>query len=128
MSKKQKDKVSKIDEIIDNTFNSIKDIIDSNTIIGKAITIGTTHIFPISKVSVGIVSGGGNMKKKDISAGSGSGFNIVPVGFVTVQDSVVNYLPVNNETGVNKVMDGFFKVYDAFINKQNGDMEGNEED
>ena len=127
MSKKQKDEVSQIDEIINNTFDSIRDIIDSNTIIGKAITIGNIHIFPISKVSVGIVSGGGNKKKKDISAGSGSGFNIVPVGFVTVQDSMVSYLPVNNEVGVNKMMDGFFKMYEAFMNKQNGDIEESEE-
>ena len=126
MSRKRKDKDLKIDEIIDNTFNSIKDIIDSNTIIGQVITIGETHIFPVSKVSVGIISGGGNMKKKDVSAGSGSGFNIVPVGFVTIQNNNISYLPVNNEIGVNKVMDGFFKVYDAFVNKQNGDIDNEE--
>lgn len=128
MSKKQKDKELKVDEIIENTFNSIRDIIDSNTVIGKPITVGSTYIFPISKVSVGIITGGGNIKKKDISAGSGSGFNIVPIGFVTLQDGSVNYLPVNNDVGVNKVVDGLFKVYDAIINKQSGDTDSNEED
>lgn len=126
MSKNKKVKNSQIDEIINDTFEKMKDIIDANTVVGKVINIGNTHILPISKISMGIVSGGGNIKKNNISAGSGSGFNIIPIGFITISEGILNYLPVNNEVGTNRALDGIFKIYELLASKQNG--EEDEED
>ncbi len=129
MSKKSQKTNLSIDEVIDNTFEKLKDILDANTVVGKVITLGNTHILPISKISVGIVSGGGNLPKKtSLSAGSGSGFNIIPIGFITISDSIVNYLPVNNEVGVNKVLDGIFKMYEVLSNKQSTEVQSEKED
>lgn len=128
MSKKSESKELSIDKVIENTFDKLKNIIDANTVVGKVISVGGVHVLPISKISMGIVSGGGNLpKKNNLSALSSSGFNIVPIGFITISESAVNYLPVNNEVGVNKVLDGMFKIYDGIVNKMESEDGGNEE-
>lgn len=129
MSKKSQNPSPSIDEVIDGTFEKLKNILDANTVVGKVITLGNTHILPISKISVGIVTGGGNLpKKNNLSAGTGSGFNIIPIGFITISDGIANYLPVNNEVGVNKVLDGIFKMYEVLSSKQNSEGESEKED
>lgn len=127
MSKKSEKRECNIDEVIEGTFEKIKDIIDANIVLGNAISVGSYHVLPISKISMGIVSGGGNLpKKKNLSACSGSGFNIVPIGLITICDNGVNYLPVNNEVGVNKILDGFFKIYEGIVSKVESEEKNNE--
>ncbi len=129
MSDKTKNQSNLVDDVIDKTFKRLKDIVDANTVIGSTITVGSTYILPISKISVGLISGGGTPNKKsDMSAGSGTGFNIIPVGFITVKDSLVNYLPVNNESTSNKVLDGMFKIYESIVNAGIVKEESNEKE
>lgn len=106
-----------IDKLIDNTFNHIKDIVDANTVVGEIIKLtDNMFILPVSKISVGLISGGGSMpdkKKKNISMGSGTGFNIVPVGFVAINNAMINFIPVNALDDMSKnVVDGIFKIYE----------------
>ncbi|MBE5738442.1 MAG: hypothetical protein E7354_01765 [Clostridiales bacterium] len=128
MSEKSKNKESSIDSIIDNTFSKLKNIVDANIVVGKEICVGNAHVIPISKISVGLLTGGGNLSKKSVSAGSGSGFNIIPVGFITIQDSLINYLPVNNDLGVNKILDGLFKIYDVMAGSKDNSGESHDEE
>lgn len=124
MSGKSKNKEANLDEILENTFNSLKDIASANVVVGKAINIGNVHIYPVSKVSVGILTGGGDkIKKKGICVGSGSGFNIVPIGFVTIKDEIFDYLPVNNDIGTSKILDSLFKIYEGIKNKVEEDKD-----
>lgn len=109
---KNKDNYLPIDDLIDSTFDKIKEVIDANTIIGKTINIDSDKsIIPISRVSVGVVSGGGEVpsKKKNnmsISAGSTSGFTITPIGFVVVNKDAINYISVSsNEGATSKIFD-----------------------
>lgn len=122
MSEKFKNKEANLDEILENTFNSLKDIASANVVVGKALDIGNLHIYPVSKVSVGILTGGGDkIKKKGICVGCGSGFNIVPIGFVTIKDEIFDFLPVNNDIGTSKILDSLFKIYEGIKNKAEED-------
>ena len=81
-----------IQGIMNVTMDKIHEMVDANTIIGKAITTedGTT-ILPVSKVSFGFASGGTdfdgkNAANKDLfGGGSGAGVNIQPVAFLVVK-------------------------------------------
>ena len=119
MSNKPDNKES-IDNIIETTFSHIRDIVDANTIVGKPIELkNDLYIIPVSKISVGLVTGGGNLpksKKKEFSAGSGTGFNIEPVGFVTISDDV-SYIPVGTDNFEKNIIELMLKVYDKFANK-----------
>lgn len=83
----------KIPEIIRSSMENIRSMVDANTIIGDPInTTGGTVIIPISKVSVGIASGGidYNPKKEaqprpqNFGGGGGTGLTVTPVGFLVV--------------------------------------------
>lgn len=85
-----------ISEIIRSSLENVKSIVDSETIIGEPIsTPSGTTIIPISRISVGIASGGldfGGRKKtdsdtapaKNFGGGGGTGVTIRPEGFLVI--------------------------------------------
>ena len=60
---------NKISELIESSLDSIRELVDANTIIGEPIltAVGTT-IIPISKVSVGFAGGGNDYAGKNSAA------------------------------------------------------------
>lgn len=120
MSKKKDNNLDSVDKLIDNTFEHIKNIIDANTIIGKTIKLNeNVSIIPISKVSVGLITGGGKMpvKRKDLnSLGSTTGFTLIPIGFLTISGDNINYIPTNlQENSTGKLIEVFSMLYDKFL-------------
>lgn len=92
-----------IENIMQTAMAEIKEMVDVNTIIGDPIisTDGST-IIPISKVSFGFLSGGGEYGQSEESSypfagGASSGVSISPVGFLIVDDSKVQMLSVNGK-------------------------------
>ncbi len=88
---------NKQSEIIKTALDSIKTIIDANTVIGEPIVTGTgTTIIPVSKITVGYASGGIDYMKKDtpvhngkpvfnnFGGGGGTGISVSPVAFIVV--------------------------------------------
>ncbi len=83
---------NRINQVIDTALKNVNNLIDVNTVIGKPYEIGTGElIFPISKVTVGLISGGGEYGKvglfkteKDLpySVGNGSLISLKPCGFL----------------------------------------------
>ncbi len=75
------------------TMEKIREMVDSDTIIGKPIKIDGITILPISKVTFGFASGGsdfGASSQKDLfGGGGGAGVTIQPVAFLVVQDGTV---------------------------------------
>ena len=123
MSKKEKIEKSQIDDIIENTFEHIKDIVDANTVVGKIIELGKNmYLIPVSKISVGLISGGGSMpkgKEQNVSAGSGTGFNIVPIGFVAVSNLEFKFISVNSTQDMSKnILDLMFKLYENSVSNK----------
>ena len=88
---------NKQSEIIKTALDSIKTIIDANTVIGDPIvTPSGTTIIPVSKITVGYASGGIDYMKKDtpvhegkpvfnnFGGGGGTGISVTPVAFIVV--------------------------------------------
>ncbi len=99
---------NKISELFASTLDSVKDVVDSNTVMGAPITTASgTTIIPVSKVSVGFVGGGtdfGSKKddKKNFGGGGGTGVSASPIGFVVVNaDGDVNFISIENPMGVD---------------------------
>lgn len=76
------------------TMDKIRDMVDSNTIIGAPISVadGTT-IIPVSKVTFGFASGGSDVgakaSKEMFGGGSGAGVSITPIAFLVISGSNV---------------------------------------
>ena len=56
---------NRINQAIESTFKNISEVIDVNTVVGKPIKTGDNDDFvvPISKVTVGLLVGGGEYGK-----------------------------------------------------------------
>ena len=113
-----------IEGLMLTAMNSIKDMVDVNTIIGEPIQASNnTVIIPISKVSFGFAAGGSEFKgetideynKKDkdeqiqyrlpFGGGAGAGVSINPIAFLVVQSNVVKLLPVDHSNTFDKILD-----------------------
>ena len=133
MSKKDKEKSNLgIDNVIENTFNHLKDIVDANTVVGKLIKVNdNNYLIPVSKISVGLISGGGTIPKakgENLSAGSGTGFNIVPIGFVAISQNDFKFVPVNVVPDLSKsLIDLCYKLYDMYFKKDKGEDDNDKE-
>ena len=82
-----------ISEIIKTALENVRGIADTGTVTGTPISVaGGTTIIPISKISVGIASGGAEYsgKKQNAAAknkfggGGGTGITVNPVGFLII--------------------------------------------
>lgn len=91
---------NKLEDMIQTSMESLRTLVDSDTIVGKPITtdVGTT-IIPISKISMGYTTGGleyygkNTPQKQNFGGGGGTGLSITPVGFLIVNaDGSVNLI------------------------------------
>lgn len=92
-----------IQALMDTTLQKIRDMADTNTIIGEQIvTADGTVIIPVSKVSMGFASGGSdlgaNTQKNMFGGGGGAGVSINPVAFIVVSGGNVKLLQIENST------------------------------
>ena len=113
-----------IEGLMTTAMNSIKDMVDVNTIIGDPIEASNNIvIIPISKVSFGFASGGSEFKGETIDeytkkekeeaiqyrlpfgGGSGAGVSINPIAFLVIQSNNVKLMPVNHSSSLDKLLD-----------------------
>ena len=95
-----------IESIMHTTLENIRDMIDVDTVIGEAITTsdGST-VIPISRVSFGFVSGGGEYRcgasrhtgeensRMPFAGGTGAGVTVQPLGFLVSSQDSIRMLP-----------------------------------
>ena len=106
-----------ISELIQNSMDKIKTIVDSSTIIGdKIVTDDGSTIIPISKMTVGYVVGGGeygdvgknkNSNRYPMTGGSSGGISVTPVGFLIETNAEIKYISVENKTAYQTVLNAF---------------------
>lgn len=83
--------MSKLNDVIKTAIDNLQQIVDANTIIGTPInTDSGTTVIPVSKVSIGIASGGidyvtnKNTSLQNFGGGNGAGVTVSPVAFIVV--------------------------------------------
>ena len=93
------EKKSPLSDLMNSTMEKVSQMVDTNTIVGEPISTpdGVTLI-PISKVTFGFGSGGGDygksQPKENFGGGSGAGVKIDPVAFLVIKDGTTRVLPV----------------------------------
>lgn len=94
-----------INSLMDTTMEKIKQMVDTNTVVGDPITSPDgTIIIPVSKISYGFASGGSDLPTKKenkdcFGGGSGAGVTIQPLAFLTVCKGEVKLLPIEKYDG-----------------------------
>ena len=118
-----------LDELINSSIEKIKNLAETNTIIGDPIVSPTGKIIiPISKVSVGFVVGGGqynSVNKKlpyPLAGGSGGGLSVSPIGFIVEDDGGIKFIDVENKTAYQTILN----LANTLINKLDKKVNENE--
>lgn len=107
-----------IGDLMQTAMSSIKDMVDVNTVIGDPVvaTSGAT-VIPISKVSFGYVTAGGDLTQQDKKSpvppgqdfpfvgGSGAGVSVQPVGFLVVSGDSVRMLPAQSLSVADRMVE-----------------------
>ena len=92
-------------DIIKTALENVKSMVDANTVTGTPITTASgTVIIPISKIFVGLATGGVDYfgKKaptsKNFGGGGGTGLSVTPVGFLICdKDGGVEFINVSSK-------------------------------
>lgn len=101
-------------DIIRTSLDGIRDFADINTSVGAPIvTQSGVTVIPISKVSIGLATGGVDFGAKKIlpnqsfGGGGGTGVSITPLGFLTIdRNSNINLIKLsqNTENAIDKAI------------------------
>ena len=109
-----------IEGIMTTTLESIRDMIDVNTVVGEPIaTSDGSTVIPISRVSFGFVAGGGEYRCRESGAkpsedagrpfpfagGTGAGVTVQPLGFLVTGPDSVRMLPAQCFQPVDRLME-----------------------
>ena len=90
-------KSNNIEHITDRAIKSLNEITQGNAVIGKPIKTDKATIIPLTKISIGFLTGGGEYgevkvikqsKSFPLSAGSGAVVSLKPTGFLIVGDEI----------------------------------------
>lgn len=119
-----------IENLMKSTMESLKDMVDVNTIVGEAVeSKDGSLIIPISKVSFGFASGGSefaNKKASELSCkypfggGSGAGVTLKPVAFLVIKNDNIRLLSVDQNNTYDRIVDSIPQVMDMLKNMFKG--------
>ena len=127
-----------IEGLMTSAMDSIRNMIDVNTIIGEPIeTISNVIIIPVSKVGFGFAAGGSEFKGEAINeynkkekeeqiqyklpfgGGSGAGVSINPVAFIVIQENNVRLLPIEHCSSIDRLLEYIPDFMDKIGNSLN---------
>lgn len=115
-------------ELIKNGIENLKPVIDVNSVVGEPVVLenGET-IFPLVKISVGYVAGGGEYANKKIlskktnnlpfAGGSSSGCSVEPVAFLIVRKNKTELITLNNENAFSDIAKKFADAVSYYVKK-----------
>ncbi len=87
-----------IDNIASVILEKLRNIAQTDTIIGKPIIVDNCTLIPVSKISMGF--GLGSNTGKSEMTGSGGGVSVEPIAFIVVADGSAKLMSLTREKDV----------------------------
>lgn len=120
-------KSNRIEEFVSGAIKNMRSLVDVDVVVGKKIeTDSNLTIIPLTKVTMGFVSGGGEYYselreiKKDneypLAGGLGSGVSLQPVGFLVIDEKNVEVVKIEMKSAIEKLIEAVPEVA-KFITK-----------
>ena len=128
---------NRIEDVMTSAMKNLRTLVDVDIVVGKQIeTNSNLIIIPLTKVTMGFVSGGGEYNtelhetKKEtqypFSGGSGGGMSLKPIGFLVVNDKQVELIKIESKSAVEKLIEAVPEVA-RFISKNFSGMKKDDE-
>ena len=124
-----------IENIMTTTMENIRDMVDVNTVVGEPVpTPDGSTVIPVSRVSFGFASGGGEYACKDKSAaspalgmpfagGSGAGVTVQPVGFLVLDNGGAHLLPAQYPTPIDHILEAIPRLLGEIASTMRGEAD-----
>ena len=117
---------NKINELMDTTVTKIRELVDTNTIVGKPIvTPDGITVIPVSRVTFGFGTGGTTGSKGvSFTGGNGAGVKVDPIGFFVIKDGACRMISISPPASstVDRVLEmapDLLDKVDAMLTKHN---------
>ena len=113
-----------VERIMDNAFTKIRTLVEADTVIGNpVITADGVSIIPISKITAGFLTGGGeysDMSRQTyteypFAGGSGAGVSVSPVGFLVSDGKSVKLVNIDDKNPLEKILDTVPDILDEIM-------------
>ncbi|HDJ38038.1 MAG TPA: sporulation protein [Methanosarcinales archaeon] len=105
-----------VEELMKEVVEQLETLITTKTIVGEPITVAGKTVVPISKVSFGFGSGGGEGRRDEKSGFGGAGAGgakIEPVAFLVISEDEVKLLSATGKgIDIGKIVEAVPEVMD----------------
>jgi len=112
----EKNTNNKVGDFVANFIENVKSVVDVDSVVGEPFKVNDeVYLIPITKISVGFVSGGGEygcdkkmMKKIDsmpLVGGGGGGVTISPLGFIEVKEKSCKLIRLEEKSVYQNILD-----------------------
>lgn len=111
-----------VERVMDNAFTKIRALVDADTVIGNpVITADGASIIPLSKVTMGFLTGGGeysdmaqqNLSEYPFAGGSGAAVSVAPIGFLVSDGKSVKIIKMDDKSPFDKLLNLIPEVIDG---------------
>ena len=123
---------NRIEEVMTSAMKNLKSLVDVDIVVGNTIFADGLSIVPLTKVTLGFVSGGGEYysELKEIkkgaeypfTGGSGGGLSLQPIGFLVIKNKQVELIKIDSKSAVEKLIEAVPEVA-KFFSKNFGKKE-----
>ena len=107
-----------IESIVSGAFEGVKGLIDANTVVGSPIkTENGSVIIPITKITLGIVGGGGEYGGADdkYAGVNGVGLSVTPLAFLVGSDEEIKLVNVGDKSAFDKIVDAVGQITETIV-------------
>lgn len=102
---------------VEALFRGMDSFITTKTVVGDAITVGSTIILPLVDVSFGVGAGAFSDSQKN-NGGGGMGGKISPSAVLVINENGTRLVNVKNQDAVTKILDMLPDLAEKFTGKQ----------
>lgn len=89
---------TQLNDIVKASIDDLKELIDVDIVVGKAITLDGSIIIPISKIKCAYISGGMDMPTS--ASALASNMTITPIAFLVKEENNVKVLHLENNAHI----------------------------
>lgn len=113
-----------VERVMDNAFTKIRTLVDADTVVGNPVTTEDgVNIIPLSKVTMGFLTGGGeysdmaqqNLAEYPFAGGSGAAVSVSPIGFLVSDGKSVKIIKMDDKNPFEKILNLVPDVIDSLF-------------
>ena len=113
-----------VERVMDNAFTKIRTLVDADTVVGNPVTTEDgVSIIPLSKVTMGFLTGGGeysdmaqqNLAEYPFAGGSGAAVSVSPIGFLVSDGKSVKIIKMDDKNPFEKILNLIPDVVDSLL-------------